>query len=58
MRSFPASRERRTGIPKASNSRLTNLAYVLEELHRQLEGEGDRLAQKVFNQLLAENKTL
>jgi len=37
---------------------LTNLAYVLEELHRQLEGEGDRLAQKVFNQLLAENKTL
>ncbi len=33
-----------------------NLVYVLEELHKQLEGERDRLAEKVFNQLLAEDK--
>jgi len=33
-----------------------NLVFVLEELHKQLEAERDRLAQQVFNSLLDEDK--
>jgi type III restriction enzyme len=33
-----------------------NLVFILEELHKCLEGERDRLAEEVFNRLLSEDK--
>jgi type III restriction enzyme len=52
-RVFDEIMKRRKGKEKLVAS---NLVFILEELRKRLESERDRLAQKVFNRLLAEDK--